>query len=66
MQLEDSQNISSVKEFEKKALVLGAEGSGIRPLHQKLCDAFVSIPITDGCDSLNVSVAASIAFWECF
>lgn len=65
MQLEKSQNISSINEFEKKALVLGAEGSGIRPLHQKLCDAFVSIPIRDGCDSLNVSVAAAIAFWEC-
>ncbi len=45
------------------ALVFGGEGSGVRPLVGKRCDRMVKIPITGKVGSLNVSAAASIAFY---
>ena len=46
-------------------LVLGAEGSGIRPLVARTCDFQVEIPMrAGGVGSLNVSVAAGIALYE--
>lgn len=46
-------------------LVLGAEGTGIRPLVAKQCDFLVEIPmIGQGVGSFNVSVAAGIALYE--
>jgi 23S rRNA (guanosine2251-2'-O)-methyltransferase len=46
------------------ALVFGAEGKGVRPLVRRTCDATVSIPLADGVESLNVSVAAAVALYE--
>ena len=46
------------------ALVLGAEGKGVRPLVRRTCDAVVSIPLADGVESLNVSVAAALLLYE--
>jgi 23S rRNA (guanosine2251-2'-O)-methyltransferase len=46
------------------ALVLGAEGKGVRPLVRKTCDATVSIPLHAGIESLNVSVAAALVLYE--
>lgn len=45
-------------------LVVGSEGKGISRLVAEHCDAIVSVPITATTESLNASVAASVALYE--
>jgi tRNA G18 (ribose-2'-O)-methylase SpoU len=48
----------------RPALLLGAEGPGLSAAAMAAADARVTIPMRNGVDSLNVSVAAAVAFWE--
>ncbi len=49
---------------EPVALVVGAEGKGLTHLAKESCDVLVHIPISPDIESLNASVAASLALYE--
>ena len=49
---------------DRLAIVLGAEGAGLRPAVAKACDVAAHIPIAFEMESLNLSNAAAIAFYE--
>lgn len=46
------------------ALVMGAEGKGMRLLTRKSCDQLLNIPMQGAVESLNVSVASGICLYE--
>ena len=46
------------------ALVMGAEGKGMRRLTRETCDELVKLPMAGSVSSLNVSVATGVCLYE--
>jgi 23S rRNA (guanosine2251-2'-O)-methyltransferase len=61
---EGESSIQAIKNYSNIALIIGSEGSGIRNLVKKNCDLLVKIETSREVESLNASVAASIALYE--
>jgi len=49
---------------DKTAIVMGAEGSGMRRLTREHCDQLIKIPMAGSVSSLNVSVATGVCLFE--
>ncbi len=49
---------------EKLAVILGAEGDGLKSSTIARCDYTVKIPMSHNVDSLNVAAAGAVAFWQ--
>lgn len=58
------QTLSQVDWAARTALVLGAEGTGLRRLTEETCDFLVRIAIDADAGSLNLSAAAAITLYE--
>lgn len=57
-------NINEISFSHQSCIVLGAEGPGVSQEILDLCDEFVSIPMKEEVDSLNVASASAVMLWE--
>lgn len=59
-----TETLSKVDLSGKIVLVMGSEGSGLRPLVRQHCDVLAKLPMLGTVESLNVSVATGAALYE--
>lgn len=60
----DDKTLARVDFTGDSCVVLGSEGFGLRPEVLAACDEGVAVPMTQGIDSLNVSSATAVFFYE--
>lgn len=61
---EAEQSLFDIKLNGPTALVMGAEGKGMRRLTRETCDELVNLPMAGDVSSLNVSVATGVCLYE--
>ncbi len=61
---EATQTLHQAKLTGPMALIMGAEGKGMRRLTKETCDELISIPMLGSVSSLNVSVATGVCLFE--
>ena len=59
----DGENVFDCGRFGRHALVLGNEGGGVGEIFRSVCDKTVSLPMSNGVESLNVAVSAGILMY---
>lgn len=61
---EADMRLGDLPPLDEPAVVVGGEGAGLRRLVRERCDFVARIPMAEGLDSLNASVAAGVALYE--
>jgi len=61
---EAEQSIYTCRLVGPTALVMGAEGKGMRRLTRENCDELIKLPMAGSVSSLNVSVATGVCLYE--
>ena len=61
---ETDNSLYDINASQRMALVMGAEGKGMRRLTRENCDELVYIPMRGSVESLNVSVATGVSLFE--
>ena len=64
--LNDAKKLGSFELRRGDAIVIGNEGHGLSSAVMNACDECVFIPMEQGSESLNASIAASICMWELY
>ena len=57
-------SLKNVEKCEKFAIIMGNEGSGVKPNILDMCSDYIYIDMNSSCESLNVGVATSIILYE--
>jgi 23S rRNA (guanosine2251-2'-O)-methyltransferase len=61
---EAESHVYQTKFPKKSAIIMGAEGDGMRRLTRENCDELIKIPMAGSVSSLNVSVATGVCLFE--
>jgi tRNA G18 (ribose-2'-O)-methylase SpoU len=59
-----SNDVRNIRFHNRSCIIFGAEGTGISGEILKLCDEYLTIPMKEGVDSLNVASASAVLLWE--
>ena len=54
----------ALRDIKRLAVVMGSEGPGLKASTIASCDYTVTVPMTNGVDSLNVAAASAVAFYQ--
>ena len=63
---DNAANLRDITFTDKTCFTVGNEGHGLPDEYIRICDGTVIIPMTEGSESLNAAIAASILMWEAY